>query len=128
MADCDWIILCDYAFQATHGKLGLIGIFDMMFAPAVPITYPRVFIGFSIIGEPGEKGDAKLEIIGPTGQVVSSAKASFTLPDVGSAFGGLEVQGLPLTEFGRYAVQIDLGETVPKVAWFTLVQRTPSAT
>jgi hypothetical protein len=127
MADCDWIILCDYAFPAMHGKLCMVGIFDMIFATAVPAAHARAFIGFSLVGEPGEKGEAKLEIIGPTGQVVSSAKAAFTLPELGSAFGALEVQNLVLPEFGRYAIQIDLGESLPKQAWFTL-QKTPTAT
>lgn len=126
MSDCEWVILCDYAFPAMHGKLCMIGIFDMMFTPVLPVTYPRVFIGFSLIGEPGEKGEAKLEIIGPTGQIVSSAKVSFTLPDIGSAFGGLEIQNLVLPEFGRYAIQIDLGESLPKQAWFTLMEQSPT--
>jgi hypothetical protein len=120
MADCDWIVLCDYAFQAMHGKVCLIGIFDNIFTPTVPITHPRAAIGFSIIGEPGETGDVKLEVIGPTGQIVTETSARFTLPDDGTARAFLEIVGLTLPEFGRYAIQIDLGESIPKQAWFTL--------
>jgi hypothetical protein len=127
MADCDWVILCDYAFPAAQGKLCMVGVFDLMFTPSPPHTHPRAFIAFSIIGEPGEHGEAKLEIIGPSGQVIVDAKVGFTLPDLGSAFGALEVQNLVLPECGRYAIQIDLKESLPKQAWFTL-QQTASAT
>ena len=122
MADCDWIILCDYAFPAAHGKLCLIGIFDTVFASNAPAAHPRASIGFSIIGEPGESGDIKLEIIGPIGQTVANASGRFTLPDAGSASVHMDIANIPLPDFGRYAIQIDLGENLPKQAWFTLKQ------
>jgi hypothetical protein len=127
MADCDWVILCDYAFPAMHGKLCLVGVFDLMFTPSPPHTHPRAFIAFSIVGEPGEKGEADLKIIGPSAQVIVAGKVGFTLPDLGSAFAAFEVQNLVLPEFGRYAIEIDFKESIPKQAWFTL-QKTASAT
>jgi hypothetical protein len=105
-----------------HGKLCLIGVFDIIFSPNVPVRHPRIAIGFNLTGEPGESGPVKLEIIGPTGQVVARAEAQFALPDTGSAQANLELPGLVLPEFGRYAVQVDTGEGVPKVAWITLKQ------
>lgn len=122
MAECDWIILSDYAFQAMHGKLCMIGVFDMIFAPNIPVGHPRIAIGFTMTGEPGESGDVKLEIISPTGKVIARARARFALPDTGSAHANFEIQNLVLSDFGRYAVQVDLGEGIPKVAWFTLKQ------
>ena len=122
MADCDWIILCDYAFPAMHGKLCMIGVFDVILATKSPAKHPRLAIGFSVIGEPGETGTIKLEIIAPTAKVIAEAEANFTLPDAGSAQAHLEIPNLVLPEFGRYAIQIDLGDNLPKVAWFTLKQ------
>lgn len=111
MVDCDWIILCDYALQAAPGKLCMIGVFDIILTRSLPARHPRAAIGFSITGEPGESGDIKLEIIGPTGQIVMTASTPFTLPDSGSAQVHLEIANLVLTEWGRHAIQIDLGET-----------------
>jgi hypothetical protein len=122
MADCEWIILCDYAFQAVPGKLCLIGIFDTIFATKAPAAHPRAAVGFGLVGEPGESGEAKLEIIGTTGAIIAKTTAGFTLPDAGSAQGLIDIPQLVLPEFGRYAIQIDLGETIPKQAWFTLKQ------
>lgn len=123
MAECEWIALCDYAFQGQHGKLGLIGIFDVILTRrAAPITHPRASIGFNVFGEPGERVQMALEIIGPSGQPLVKANADLTLPDAGSAHAHIDLQDLLLPEFGRYAIQIDLGEGIPKTAWFTLKQ------
>src|SRR4051812_42703894 len=122
MADCDWVILCDYAFIAVPNKLSMIGVFDTIFSHEVPVTHQHAAVGFSIIGEPGETGQMKLEIIDPNGQPITQGGGNFTLPDSGSGYASLEFWNLVLPEFGRYAIQIDLGEHVPKVAWFTLKQ------
>lgn len=120
MADSDWIILCDYAFPAMHGKLCMIGIFDTIFSNAVPVTHSRAAIGFNIIGEPGEEVPMTLQIISPSGEVVQSWPIKFVLPDAGSAFAHVEIQNLELKEFGRHAIQLDVSGGTPKVAWFTL--------
>ena len=120
MAECDWIILCDYAFPALHGKLGLIGIFDTIYTKTVPIRHPRAAIGVAIIGEPGEKVQAKLEIISPTGKPLAKGQIGMTLPNQGSAFAHIDLQNLLLAEWGRHAIQLDFGDGVPKSAWFTL--------
>jgi hypothetical protein len=122
MAECDWIVLCDYAFQGHLGKVCLIGIFDLIFAPDTPIKHERAFIGFSVIGEPGENVLLKLEIIGPKGESLGKVAREFTLPDSGSAQVALEMKDLMLKNFGRHAIQIDLGDGQPKSAWFTLKQ------
>jgi hypothetical protein len=123
MAECDWMILCDYAFPAMNGKLCMIGIFDTIFAPTVPSTHPQSAIGFSVFGEPGERVEAKIEIISPTAEVLVGVKLSFVLPDAGTAFGHVALLGLEFKAFGRHAIQMDLGDgTPPKTAWFTLRQ------
>jgi hypothetical protein len=119
VADCEWIIVCDYAFRAERGKLGMIGVFDTVFVKQLPTKHSRAAICFNIVGEPGEHVEIKLEVIGPTGQVVLKTNTEFTLPDAGSAQGLIDVQGLVLSELGRYAVQVDLGESVPRQAWLT---------
>jgi hypothetical protein len=126
MAECDWIVLCDYAFVAVPSKVSLIGIFDVIYAHDVPVMHDRAFVAFTIIGEPGELVAVTLEIIGPTGKTIATAKQAATLPDSGGGQVMIEVRGLPLSDFGRHAIQVDLGDGVPKSAWFTLT-RVPKA-
>jgi len=120
MADSDWIVLCDYAFPALNGKLCLIGIFETIFADAIPATHPRAAIGFNLIGEPGEQIKATIKIISPSAEVIARADIVSVLPDAGTGSVHLEIQGLALPEFGRYAIELDLGAASPKTAWFTL--------
>ena len=126
MAECDWIVLCDYAFQGQQGKICMIGIFDVIYAVNVPVKHERAFIGFSVIGEPGEVVPLRLDIISPTGRTLAHVEQQFTLPDGASAQVSLEVRELSLKDFGRHAIQVDLGDGQPKSAWFT-VPRLPAS-
>jgi hypothetical protein len=120
MAECEWIVLCDYAFPAMSGKLCLIGIFDVIFTRGLPAKHERAAIGFNIIGEPGEQVHLKLEIIRPTGGVILNANQDLTLPDSGAAQLKIELKDLPLFDLGRHAIQLDLGGGQTKSAWFTV--------
>lgn len=123
MAECDWIVLCDYAFPAMHGKLCMIGVFDTLYVKTEPpVTHPHAAIGFSVVGEPGELVQAQLEIIGPSGGSLAKARVNFVLPDAGSAQGHIVIKNLRVTELGRHAIQMDFGDGAPKSAWFTLRQ------
>jgi len=122
MAECEWIILCDYAFAGENGKLGIVGVFDVIGAVETPALHPRAAITFSLIGEPGEQGELKLKLIGPSGQVVIDVAQKYILPEAGSARGFFEILNLQLPELGRYAIEIDSGDIQPKTAWFSLKQ------
>ena len=104
-----------------HGKLCLIGTLDTIYAKGVPVHHPRAAIGVAILGEPGEKVQPTLEIISPTGKVIAKRTLPpMDLPNQGAAFAHIDLVNLPLTEWGRHALQIDFGDGLPKSAWFTL--------
>jgi hypothetical protein len=122
MAECEWILLCDYAFVVMPGKVSAVGIFDTIFAHGVPTIHPQAFVVFNVLGEPGEHVAATLEIIGPTGKTLAKAEVKATLPDSGGAQTFVALKDLTLAEFGRHALQVDFGDGHPKSAWFTLVR------
>ena len=123
MAESDWLVLCDLAFPDIRGKLCLIGVFDVIYAAQVPVTHQRAFVAFNVIGEPGEEIRLALKIIGPSGNVIVSTQINATLPDAGGAQAHVELRQMLLQEFGRHAIEVDLGDGVPKTTWFTLQQR-----
>jgi hypothetical protein len=120
MADCEWIILCDYAFPTQNGKLCLVGIFDKIWTTNTPVTHPQLAIAFSVIGEPGENVGMKLSIIRPTGAPLQSFNTTFVLPNEGSARSSFQILGLVLPDFGPYAIEADLGDGPPKVVHFNV--------
>lgn len=122
MAECEWIVLCDYAFMAAPSKVSVIGLFDVIWAHAVPVTHERAFVAFNILGEPGERVTVRLEIIGPNGLMIAQTQGVAVLPDSGGAKAFIELRNMTMTDFGRHAIQVDLGDGQPKSAWFTLLQ------
>lgn len=120
MADCEWLILCDSAFQGEHRKLSLIGIFNTIFTANVPAVQLKCAIGFGLVGEPGEHIHGTVEILAPSSQVIFAARFETALPDEGSSSLPMELPPLQLPEFGQYAVQLDIKNGQPTSAWFAL--------
>lgn len=110
MADCDWAILCDYAFQDVARKTCAIGIFDRIMAAGVPAQHHQAALIFRLIGEPNEKVKFRVDISRPTGGMIGSIGGEVTMPEAGMAEFIANLQGLPLPDFGVYAFALTLGE------------------
>jgi hypothetical protein len=52
MARCDWAIVCDYAFLDDNRKMCMVGVFDRIFATAVPAVHHQASFVLKLIGEP----------------------------------------------------------------------------
>ena len=55
MARCDWAIGCDYAFLDENRKMCMVGVFDRIFATAVPAVHHQASFVLKLIGEPKER-------------------------------------------------------------------------
>ncbi len=124
MATCDWAVLCDYAFQDVHRKLCLIGIFDRIFAPAVPTTHHQAAFALKLVGEPKEQVRLRLEVVRPTGEVLARIDGGGELGEGGTAEIHMGMAGLPLPDFGIYAFNLYIGDQLARSLGVT-VARTP---
>ncbi len=122
MAECDWIILCDYAFLDVAGKMCLIGAFDRVFAPTVPSALHQSSIAMKLLGEPNETANFRVEIIRPTGGQLASVGGTLTIPDSGSANVQFNIAGLALPDYGLYAVNVYVGNELLKTTGFLATQ------
>ena len=123
MADLEWAMMCDYAFQDSGKKTCLIGIFDRIFATAVPTSLNRASLAIKIIGEPKEKARVKVEIVRPTGGVLTTLQVDVELGDHGAAEVQAAIQGMPLPDWGLYGFNVFVGEAaVPKTIGITVTQ------
>ncbi len=127
MAECEWAVLCDYAFQDVGRKTCLIGIFDRIFAAAVPAQHHQSAFAFKITGDPNEEVTFKLEIARPAGGTLSSFGGKMKVPPSGTIDVIANLQGMPLPDFGPYSFTLYLGETPSKTIGLTVVQRKPPA-
>ena len=114
MADVEWAMMCDYAFQDSGRKTCLIGIFDRIFSAAVPTVLNRASLAMKVVGESKEKASVKIEIVRPTGGVLSTLQADVELGDNGVAEIQVGIQGMPLPDFGLYAFNLYVGSELSK--------------
>lgn len=109
MADCEWAMLCDYAFQDVGRKTCLIGIFDRIFTQAVPAQHHAAAFAFKVTGDPGEEVAFKMEITRPTGGTLGGVNGKLKLPPAGTMDVITGLQGVPLPDFGVYGFTLYLG-------------------
>ncbi len=105
-------VLCDHAMVSQDGKLSLIGIFDRIAVPGLPVQHPRFFVVAVFDMAPGEY-TVRVELIDPTGASVLQEQG-VEIP-VGVAEAGqsgnlvAELNMLPLEFAGRYDFNLYVG-------------------
>jgi hypothetical protein len=110
VADCEWAILCDYAFLDLNRKTCMIGTFDKVFTPSVPSVLHHAALAVKFSGAAGESVNFRVQILRP--QPISAELAAFN------------IAGLPLPDYGAYAFNIYSGQALLKVITF-VVDRPP---
>ena len=127
MADVEWAMMCDYAFQDSGRKSCLIGIFDRVFSTAVPTALNRASLALKVAGEPKETARIKIEIVRPTGGVLTTLQVDVELGDNGAIEVQAGIQGLPLPDWGLYGFNIYVGDELsPKTLGITVVTPPPT--
>ena len=125
MAECDWAILCDYAFMDIGKKMCMIGVFDRVFAPAVPSTLRQSSVSLKLLGNPGENVNFRVEVSRPAGGQLANVGGTLVIPDTGSADVQFTLAGLPLPDYGPYSVNVFVNDELAKVSTFVVAQPPP---
>jgi len=118
VAECDWAVFCDYAFEDNRGKLCLIGLFQYIHAASFPASHPTLFFVVHLVGAPHERTEITVDVAGPGGRILTTLieKANVGLTVDGTANLLLNVSGQPLPDPGRYTFTIRTGSTVLRTA------------
>jgi hypothetical protein len=118
MVECDWAILCDYAFLDVDKKQCIIGAFDRVFTTNVPTALPKASVAVRVIGNPTEHFRFKLEIIRPTGIELLHANGEVTIAESGSADIQFNLVNTALPDFGVYSVNIYMNDELARAVTF----------
>jgi hypothetical protein len=112
-------VLCDHALVSQDGKLSLIGIFDRIAVPGLPIQHPRFFVVAVFDMAPGNHM-VRVELLDPTGHSVlqgqeQGAPEGVPIPVTVAAAGQsgnliAELNLLPLEFAGRYDFNLYVGD------------------
>lgn len=122
MAECEWAMLCDYAFLDAGGKMCLIGIFDNIFAKKVPATHAQACLVVQIRGKAKEPIAVRIEIVRPTGATLQRIDASGEISDEGGAAINLRLMGLNLPDFGTYDCAVFVNDELSYTAKFSVLK------
>ena len=120
MAECEWAILCDYAFLDVHRKTCLVGVFDRVNTPRVPSVLHQSALALKLLGNPNENVAFKIEVVRPTGGALATFEGSVQLVDTGTAELQFNMAGLPLPDYGAYAFNIHSGNALLKTITFVV--------
>jgi hypothetical protein len=125
MAECEWAILCDYAFLDLNRKTCMIGVFDKIFASSVPSALHQSALAIKFSGAANETVNFKVQILRPIGSgQLASLEGNVTLVETGTAEMQFNIVGLPLPDYGAYAFNVYSGDVLLKTITF-LVDRPP---
>ena len=105
-------VLCDHALISQDGKLSLIGIFDRIAVPSLPMQHPRFFVVAVFDMAPGDH-QVRVELIDPTGHNVLQEQVQIPVSVAGVGQSGnlvAELNMLPLEFAGRYDFNLYIGE------------------
>lgn len=126
MAECDWAILCDYAFLDAGRKQCIIGAFDHVFTANVPTALPKASVAVKVIGSPDEHFRFKMEIIRPTGIELLHVNGEVTIAESGSADIQFNLVNTALPDFGVYSVNIYLNDELARAVTFQVTAQSPT--
>ena len=107
--------LCDYASVSAEGKLSVMGIFDVINAPALPWTHPTFYIAFQLEStreEVNQSFAVRVECVDQDGARVFKVEANYS-PTATLAIGEtqrhsqmLVLHNLKFSKPGRYEVNM----------------------
>jgi hypothetical protein len=132
-------VLAEAANQTSDGKLNILGEFNLIWAAAFPVSWPRIFLVLKLEVEPGDPPQQKLRIrildedansIGPTleGDVDLGRRFRSGIPVVGACM--LEFRNALFPKAGTYEFEVTLGNelltSVPLYVFFADQRQPPS--
>ncbi|MGE0363053.1 MAG: hypothetical protein AB7R67_20235 [Vicinamibacterales bacterium] len=122
MADCEWAILCDYAFQDVNRKMCMIGAFNQISTTSVPAVHALAALVLKVSGDANEKVSIRVEIVRPSGGLLVKVEGEVQLGIVGAGEINLQLNQLPLPDWGLYSFNIFVADQLSKTIGFNLLK------
>lgn len=112
--------LCEYATKLENGRHALIGIFEDIRVPQLPIDHPPFFLAAQMqfdSAECGSQHTLRFEVLDPTGAAVLDAEVPAQVEQTEGGDGPLatlliQVQTVRLTKTGVHTVQVSMNGKV----------------
>ena len=110
MATIDWVFLCDYAYVDAAGKASIIGIFENVSSPTLPLQLPQLYVALGLKLAPGDNLQLSATLSSPSGIELSRINPqSVVIPDDAPVMKGVITLGfyqVRFSETGEHHVEI----------------------
>jgi len=126
VAECEWAVICDYAFLDSQGKACIIGIFDGIYAKAVPVIHRQATLVVQLRGAPREAVSVRTELVRPNGGGLTKVEGHGELSPTGVAGLQLRLGPMNLPDYGQYSCNIAVNDQQSYVARFD-VRKPPTS-
>lgn len=115
MPSIDWAFLCDYAFVDVSGKASIIGMFENINTPTLPLSHPQMYIALGMKLIPGDSFEVSAKITSPSGHEISKVNPTkvalpANAPQVGKAIVSFGFYNTQFAETGEHHIEIFLDE------------------
>jgi hypothetical protein len=119
MPSINWVYLCDYAYLDAAGKMSVIGMFEFIKAPQLPLSWPQIYVAVYLTASEGEEFRLKVLITSPSKKEIRKievqAKGVSAIPgSIGKAaniFLPIGFYNLKFSETGEYHIEIFVDDT-----------------
>ena len=107
MPSINWVFLCNNAYVDGAGRPCLTGIFEDLNVGSLPINQPQMYVGLQVTMAGGESYQVRVEMLSPSGQVLSTINTSLiALPTGGRTFLPFEISNVMFSETGEHQIRI----------------------
>jgi hypothetical protein len=133
--DLTLALLADYANISAEGKLNVLGIFDQINVPSLPVIHLEMRLILRFEAGPAERGSMKtveIKLLEADGQVLFHAGGELALPvdppRLTSRFNQIiTLQHIQFTKAGSYGIHILVNGETKGVATFDVVVQSPAS-
>ena len=123
-----WSHICDYATIDANNKASIMGEFDIVFSPSLPIQYPFFFVVSKWTGYTGEQFTLGVRITSPSRRIITNS-GEVNIVIQGSAQGEgnhISVNAFLIVEFqefGEHSVEFVLNGNAVHFLPLRIIQR-----
>ncbi len=115
MATIDWVFLCDYAYVDAAGKASIIGMFENLGAPTLPVHFPQIYVALGLKLAPGDNFQLSASLSSPSGKELSKINPQpVVIPANAPVMKGvitLAFYHVRFTETGEHHIEVFMNET-----------------
>jgi hypothetical protein len=112
------VLLCDVAFLNPEGQPCILGMFDRIGGPDLPLRKDAMMLFIRHSGRAGETVALRAEGLTPQGDVIWATEGAFALNDLGVGSAAIELIDLAFAQVGDYIFRVALDGR--ECGWATL--------